>query len=339
MIRGKLVRSLQFRPFLVDILKRVFSHPFLVNNTLYQKVILQKARQFARAHPDGIMGVSLETTVLCNSKCVMCNHRYHDMRGVMGMELFKKIVADCLDNHILRIGLSVYGEPFMDPHLFERILYLRDFQIEYGLSTNGSLLDMSCAEKLFRIGGLRRINFSVCGYSPEVYESVMQGLQRDVVYENIRNFLLLKERYHRTDIDVVISTVKLHANQHERKEFIRFWQKQPGVNSIITADLWDRVGDQGIDEIGSLGNMHRRNNWLAPCKQLWGAANVYFDGRVAPCCDDADTRELIVGDLNKESLRQVYAGIQFRQLRALHLDNKRRLHPLCGKCYHSCAWI
>jgi MoaA/NifB/PqqE/SkfB family radical SAM enzyme len=246
--------------------------------------------------------------------------------------------SDCVLNGVKNLHLSVYGEPFMDTHLFERIKYLRDAGITYGFHTNGSLMDSSKAQRLFEMGGMQSITFSVCGFDKEAYEETMVGLTRDVTYKNILGFLDLKMQHGGHYPSVAISSVKTNRNKADIQKFVSFWKKQKGVNQIIIADLWDRTGGSELDKIGSLGPMHSNINWCEPCIQVFGQLYVYFDGRVSPCCDNADLRGLIVGDLNKQTLTEVVNGPALSKLRALHLSDRRKDHPVCGKCGHQRSW-
>jgi len=311
----------------------------LRRNRFYKPYALKAAQNYALKYPHGNNGISIETILNCNARCIMCAHAYKQLMGVMSMDLFKKIIKDCRSLSIKDVGLSVYGEPLMDPFLFERIHFLRKYNMNYGFFTNGSLLDKSKARILFELGGLKNINFSICGYKTKVYEAVMVGLKRDVTYKNVIDFLSLKEIFRRHDLYVSISTVKLHLNKKDMRDFVKFWQKQKGVDAIITGDLWDRVGSQSIENIGILGKMHKKNIWRSPCKQLWGSVYIYYDGRVAPCCDDGDERKLIIGDVNSQNLLEIFNGEPIENLRKLHLENKRHLHPVCSSCSHESNWF
>ena len=311
----------------MDRLKIIFSTS-LMNTEIYKKFTLKKAMVFDKKYPHGIMGVSIETTLNCNAKCIMCYHAYKKLYGTMNMNLFKKIIDDCFQNGINYITLSIYGEPLMDKDFFERIKYLRKYNMNYSFSTNGSLLTNENAMKLFKLGGLKEIIFSVAGYDKNVYEKIMINLNRDVVYKNILNFLSLKKKFNKTDIYTMISIVKTKFNKNDIKKFVNFWQKQKGVNRVRISDLWDRVGDKNISQIGELTKLHKKGNWLSPCKQLWGKVYIYFDGRVGPCCDDADLRQLVIGDMNKQTLREIYAGEKIMNLRKLHIKDKRKDHAI-----------
>ena len=108
----------------------------------------------------------------------------------------------------------------------------------------------------------------------------------------------LKRRFGRDDVCITVSSVKLDLNKKDMKRFIEFWKGQRGVDRIIIADLWDRMGGKDAVGIGRFDKLHRKDVWLAPCLQIWAGVNIYFDGRVAPCCDDADRRQLIIGANN-----------------------------------------
>lgn len=339
MIRNNLASCFLRHPLTMDIIKNIFSIKPLVNSRLYKNYTLKKARQHAQSYPHGTKRVQIETTLNCNARCVMCYHSVKQLSGTMDMSLFKKIIDDCHDNKINSIGLSIYGEPLMDKYLFERIQYLRNYGMTYGFFTNGYLLDVQKANRLFELGGLSRINFSLGGYEPQVYEKIMVGLKRDTTYQNILNFLRLKERYERDNLIVSISTVKLNLNREDKGKFIKFWREQRGVNYIITANLWNRIGDKDVNVIANFGKIPTKDIWLTPCKQLWGCVYIYFDGKVAPCCGDNDLRKLIVGDINRQTLQEIYTGKTIEKLRKLHLEDRRDHHETCGKCFHNSVWI
>jgi MoaA/NifB/PqqE/SkfB family radical SAM enzyme len=331
----QLINFLLRNPACMNIVKFFLSLKIIANNPAYKLFILKAARSYASCNPSGYKGVCIETALSCNARCIMCAHSNQQMSGFMSFELYKKIIDDCHANGITEVGLNVYGEPLLDPLFIERVRYLRQYGMKYGFFTNASLLDQEKAELLFELGGLIKINFSVGGYRKEIYEQVMVGLNRDKVYANIMGFLKLKRQYGRQDLVVDISTVKVNLNAAEITQFINFWKKQKGVDQIITAELWDRVGNKDRQEIGRPGLMHQRGRWLAPCQQLWGPIYIYHDGRVAPCCDDGDKRELLIGDIKKQNLQEIFSSPALLELRRIHLQDKRKLHPVCGACLHN----
>lgn len=337
MIKKKVAKFIFAHPTFYESLKILISSRYLANNKLYKKFFLKTANEYAKKYQLSKKVVFIETTLDCNSKCVFCYHSKKKLTGTMTMDLFKKIIDDCYANNITHVILSIYGEVLMDKFLFERIQYLRKYGMTYGLITNGSLLNKEKAERLFSLGGLRSINFSVNGYTKEAYGKIMVGLNRDVTYKNILYFLNYKEKLRQKDTQVSISIVKNRLNNKDLKDFFKFWIKQRGVNAIFPNELMDRMGDDYGDKLtlGPLGRNHRRGNWLLPCKDLWDTMYIYFDGRVTPCCGDNDLRKLIIGDVNKESLEQIDTGKSIEFLRKVHLEDKRSTHNVCDKCYSS----
>ena len=70
-----------------------------------------------------------------------------------------------------------------------------------------------------------------------------------------------------------------------------------------------------------------------PCVFLWVLMVVAQDGRVAFCCTDARVQE-VVGDLNSETLEDVWRGDRMARLRELHVAGRLEDVPLCATCNH-----
>lgn len=67
------------------------------------------------------------------------------------------------------------------------------------------------------------------------------------------------------------------------------------------------------------------------CSMLWYGVTISAHGDVSPCCSDVNF-ELKIGNLNKESLIQIYRGSAMRQLRLAHIKGDLREYPLCMNC-------
>ena len=261
------------------------------------------------------------------------------MTGTMDMILFRKIIDESKDLGISSVILSVYGEPTVDKFFWERVDYLVRRELDFGFITNAFLFDEKMTDKLIKIKRFTYVQFSVSGFSKEVYERVMVGLKKDITYKNINYFLKQKQKHKRNDLVVNMSYVLNKYNEIEFKEYFQYWSGKKGVTTVMPVELIDRMGENYNGEIGQLGPMQKKGNWLSPCGQLWDQIVVYYDGKVGPCCDDNDLRKLIVGDLNKERLEDVFKGSKLRALRQLHINNKRCNHPVCGGCYHNTIWL
>ena len=339
MLQAKLRKIVLDHPALLQAAKIVLSSKIIANNPLYKNFVMKKARRYAKERKEYEKVISIETTLSCNSRCVFCAHHNKVMTGTMSMELFEKIIDDCRGYGISNITLGVYGELLTDKYLFERIKYLRKCNMTYSFFTNASLLTPETTDKLFEMGGLASVNFSINGFSKEVYEKTMVGLKRDVTYKNALYFLEQRSKLKLDDLAVHISAVRTKLNKEDFKDFFKFWRKKKGVSMVWSLELMDRMGDDYDGQLGKLGPMDNARNWLSPCKLLWGPLSVYFDGRVSPCCKDDDKRQLIIGDLSKQTLSEILNGDPLKKLRELHLSDKRDGHPICGKCHLNSVWL
>jgi len=334
MLKVKLKKIIFDHPQLLQTAKIVLSSKFIANSPLYKNFAMKKAQRYAKECKEYEQVISIETTLSCNARCVFCAHHNQVMTGTMPMELFEKIIDECHASGIKFINFGVYGELLTDKHLFERIKYLRRYGISYSFFSNASLLTPETTDKLFELGGLTNVNFSINGFSKEVYEKTMVGLKRDATYKNVLYFL------EKLDGPTVhISAVRTKLNKKDFKDFFNFWKKQKGVSMVWSLELMDRMGSDYDGKLGKLGPMDNKKNWLSPCKLLWGPLSVYYDGKVSPCCKDDDKRELIIGDLSKQTLKEILNGEALKNLRQLHLSDKRKSHPICGKCHLNSVWL
>jgi MoaA/NifB/PqqE/SkfB family radical SAM enzyme len=326
-------------PWILQTIKQSFSSKAVANNPVYKNLVMRKARRLAKINEVHKESIYIETALSCNASCVFCAHHYQKMNGIMSMDLFKKIIDDCYEFGIKHINLGIYGEILVDKDVFEKIAYLRNYKMTYGIVTNASLLTPEKVDRFFELGGLSYVNFSMNGFSKEVYEKTMVGLKRDVTYKNVLHFLEEKERRKADDLTITISAVLTKINKKDFKEFFRFWRKQKGIYMILPVELVDRMGEKYDGHIGKLGPMTKKDNWLSPCRSVWGPLMVYCDGTVGPCCVESDKRKLIVGDATKQTIREISIGEELKKLRQCHLSDKRKNHPICGKCYLNSVWF
>jgi MoaA/NifB/PqqE/SkfB family radical SAM enzyme len=339
MLKEKIHKFIFNHPGLLHSAKLFLSNKHIANSVVYKRMVMKKARRFAEKSKEYEEAISIETALSCNSRCVFCGHHNKTMTGTMTRELYEKIIDQCHEYGIKTIFFGVYGEFLTDRFMFERIGYLKKYGMKYGFITNASLMTPEITDKLLEAGSLTCINFSVNGFSREVYEKTMVGLKRDVAYKNILYFLKQKEKLQADELAVVITAVRTKLNRKDLKNFYNFWRKKKGISSILPIELMDRMGKDYEGELGELGAMDNKSNWLSPCKYVWEAARVYYDGRVSTCCKEDDERKFIIGDLNRQTLREVLDGETLKNLRQCHIAGKRKSHPVCGKCYLNSIWL
>jgi MoaA/NifB/PqqE/SkfB family radical SAM enzyme len=326
-------------PWMLQTIKHFFSNKVVANSSVYKSLVMKKAKRIAEENKACKQTIYIETALSCNSSCVFCAHHYQNMNGIMSLDLFKKVIDESHEFGIKHVNLGIYGEILVDPGLFEKIAYLKKYDMTYGMVTNASLLSPEKVDRFFELGGLNYVNFSMNGFSKEVYEKTMVGLDRDVTYKNVLYFLREKEKRGRDDVIVTISAVLTKINKNDLKDFYRFWRKQKGIYMILPVELVDRMGKEYDGNIGKLGPMTKKTNWLSPCRAPCGSLMIYYDGTVGPCCVESDKRKLIIGDVNKQTIGEISTGQALSALRRCHLSGNRKDHPICGKCYLNSVWF
>ena len=139
--------------------------------------------------------VQIESTNICNAKCVFCpRDEMHRRQGVMSFDLFRKIVDECAALGITHVRVHNYGEPFLDRHLVDKVRYAKQKGIrEVGMISNGSLITERVARGMIE-AGLDAINISVDASGKEVFESTRIGLNYDKVIANIERLVRIRDR-------------------------------------------------------------------------------------------------------------------------------------------------
>ena len=235
-------------PLLRELAKRVFKSRWLLENPAYQSFILKRVARI----DDNVVAlkpfISIETILTCNARCVMCVHGEQPMIGTMDEELFRKIVDQAAAMGAKAVGLSIYGEPFADKNFVERVAYVRAKGLSYSLFSNGSLLREDRTKRMLDLGGFESINFSVNGFSKEIYENVMPPLNREKAYGKINDFLKQCLAHPGKKPFVRISCVGLDENRAEQKDYLDYWQSRPGVDHVLIADQGDWLGEMSYGQ-------------------------------------------------------------------------------------------
>src|SRR6187401_947443 len=167
--------------------------------------MLATGRDRARHLPDI---VQIESTNLCNAKCVFCpRDEMHRRQGVMEMGLFKKIVDECAELGITHVRVHNYGEPFLDKQLVEKVRYAKSRGIaEVGMISNGSLISEDIARGMIE-AGLDAINISVDASGKETFERTRLNLNYDTVIDNIKTLVRIRKELGRTHPKLILSFV------------------------------------------------------------------------------------------------------------------------------------
>ncbi len=276
--------------------------------------------------------LSIQTTSFCNGRCVFCPYdEIKDLfpRKIMDDHLFKKIINEChRHREIERIILYLNNEPLTDPSLIKRINYAKE-KVPWAsvhILTNGSLLSNKLADELID-SKLDWIGFSLHGIRQETIEKAM-GIDYESTIERIINFIE-KAKVKKNIEDFIMVTFLRHKylTLKEKEQTMRFWREK-GIERISYFDgPISRAGNvKGLPQV--------RHKKIKGCTTIWANEMIHIveNGDVVLCCMDW-RREVILGNINKQSIYQVWDSQIYRDARDRRDGRKDSDDDfICKKC-------
>jgi MoaA/NifB/PqqE/SkfB family radical SAM enzyme len=251
--------------------------------------------------------VQIESTNICNAKCVFCpRDEMHRRQGVMSFDLYRKVVDECAALGITHIRVHNYGEPFVDRRLVEKVRYAKEKGIrEVGMISNGSLINEVVARGMIE-AGLDAINISVDASGREVFEATRIGLKYDKVIGNIERLVRLRRELGQRRPKLILSFVRQN-NSADEQAFIEHWKNIADKVHVTDLHNW-------------AGTLHRESDVNYPCYRPWLTFTVLWDGRVSLCCADFDGRT-VLGDLTTSTIQEIWNSDAYRRVRREHLES------------------
>ncbi|MEK6589443.1 MAG: radical SAM protein [Nitrospinota bacterium] len=275
--------------------------------------------------------VTIEITNACNSNCIMCP-RQSMTRPVKNMDfdLYRKIIDDCGRTGVKIIQPFNFGEPLMHYKFGDFIRYAKGHtKSRVQISTNASMLDYERGMEILD-SGLDRINIDIDGFTKYTYERIRKNLDFDAVIENTERFIELKKRL-KKNIFITISIIHMKETLGEIGEFKKYWRKRVDRVLDVKYNTWiGSVEDRNASaNTGIIPTSPRKFN--CPCKMLWDQMVILQDGRVALCCLDYNG-EVIIGDMQNESIIEVWNGMPLKLLRQKQIELRFDEISICRGC-------
>lgn len=272
-----------------------------------------------------MLQLQIENSNLCNARCVFCPYDAQTRkRMVMGMDLYRKILDEAGTIPILeRLTITGLGEPTIDKELIEKIAYARKVmhpKTEIDCYTNGSFLDAEY------VRGLEKVGLSVLYVSINAIDNKKRQEIMGIDGYDVLEALLVKMIRELKKMRIVVKGVqeKDLFDGEEATEFVRKWG--------------------GLVEPGKNGRafLHLEGNWAGwnypvrttqrnACCRATNHIMVLSDGRVCLCCQDYDGK-VIFGDLNNQTLREIYRTEAYVNYRKSHMEGRRNELELCRTC-------
>jgi len=264
--------------------------------------------------------VRIETTNACNARCVICPHR-HMTRPVAFMHdaLYERIVDECAAWGCWEVHLHNFGEPLLDKRLEQRVRLAKQKGIrKVKIFSNGSLLTRERAIALIE-AGLDEIKISFDGATREEFEQIRPPLRFDRVVDNVRQLVSLRnERGAALKIGVACCSTSSRQGTMQALE------------QIVDCFSFGKVHNWASSELAT-----HRGTIRKPCSRLWRTFTILAGGEVALCCLDYDGQHVLGRIDEHHSIREVFNGPAYHEVRRLHRQARQAEIPLCAACTKS----
>jgi MoaA/NifB/PqqE/SkfB family radical SAM enzyme len=265
--------------------------------------------------------VFLDPSDICNAKCSWCptgsgEALKYKKPQIMDFDLYQKIIDDLCDmpEQIKTLRLYAHGEPLLNPKFPEMVLYAKESgrfgQVD--TTTNGSLLRPTLNNRVIK-AGLDKIFVSIpVVYTPAYVKNVKH------FYDNSRD-----------KCQVYVKTIGDNMNEEAKIRFMRaFGDISDRIFIENKISCWPEFEVQDVGDIGIYGQEIKE---IQVCPYLFYSLSINSDGTVSACFLDWK-RDMLLGDLKKESFKSIWNGKFLRDYQILHLTKARRLLRMCGVC-------
>jgi len=249
-------------------------------------------------------------------------------KKIMDMRLFKKIIDECSNYKVERIILYMSNEPLTDPYIIERINYAKE-KVPWAcvhILTNGLLLTDEMRKGLIN-SKLDWIGISFHGIKKETIKKAM-GINFDMAFERINRFIEEAKKRKNIGEYIMITFLKhKYLTDEEKDETIKYWKKKGLQRISYFAGPISRAGN-----VKDLPRTYHRGK-VVSCRSIWTEKMIHIveDGKVVLCCMDW-RREVVLGDLNKESIYKVWNGRRRDVWRMIYGKERMPENFLCRRC-------
>ncbi len=275
----------------------------------------------------------------CNLQCTFCPTGDRKLikqtgrfQGSMTFEMYKKIIEELslFSGNIKVLRLYKDGEPMLNARLADMIAYAKKSgNVPYiDTTTNGTLLSPDRIGPLLE-AGLDRINISLNGMNREQYQHFAKyDFDFDVFKKHI------KWLYHnRGNCEIVLKIPSESITKQQGQEFYdTFGNYCDRIFIENFAPCWPEFDVEARTGFTFTKGIYQQElTCIETCPYIFYSMSINSDGSVSACFLDW-ARKLIVGDVNRQTLKEIWNSDEFNNMRILNLEGKRMQCPVCSQC-------
>lgn len=244
--------------------------------------------------------LDIELTNECDLSCEQCpNHGPHaryapDTFDDMDFKLYRKIIDEGKEKGLCAVKLSFRGEPLLYKKLPEAIFYAKNSRImKVMINSNGMSLDTRMIIDLM-VAGLDIFILSDYGFDKQL--------------ENGKEIQRLKKLLH-------FDSPKLRVKTFDAPKWY---------------GIADEITEHTFHDYNSGEECMETSDF--ECEQLWQRLVILADGRVKVCCSSVMFPDGIIGDLNENTIEELWKGKYMTYIRFCHKNGRANLIESCRHC-------
>jgi radical SAM protein with 4Fe4S-binding SPASM domain len=252
-------------------------------------------------------------------------------RGYMNFELFKKIIDEA-ESFVYDVLLFLGGESLLHADIIKMIEYAKSRNLKVILHTNATILTPNKSRDLIE-SGLDVVSFSFDGYDKETFERSRVNANFEDTLDNIIDFLRTKKEVKGKKPYTILQSLEIvnskqYPDNQSKERFLAYFKSLPlNEHYIVRAHNW-----AGTIQIGE----RPKNAIYNPCRFIWFAMAIAWDGTVVPCCDDL-LHKYRIGNIKDNELLSLWNNKRMVSLRKTLAEGRYQDIELCSRC--SKLWI
>ena len=233
------------------------------------------------------------------------------------------VVSRCLILH-------GYGEPFLDKFLIKRLEACKKRNIPTYFSCTPATMTVEKATKAME-AGLGVLKFSLDAMDDDDIKTI-RGKKANYD-ESIRKIHELLEIKKKRGFKTLLVPCMIAINNDDKskklhEKFLNFWKGK---------DVFAYIKSQDNRWLFEQSNKMQNNSHYAQqyCEFPWTSATIMAEGNVVPCTQISNN-EIVLGNVNENSLDDIWNGEKYQKLRSMHVTGK---FPKGHKCSEKCDQV
>lgn len=308
--------------------------------------------------------IVIDPTNDCNSRCIICYKSYSQIEKVdlslSNLNKIKPFLKNAID-----VDLTGTGDLFLNKNFRDLIKACKEYKVFIALTSNGMLI----GDNLETISQIIDLTISFDGGTKQTFEKIRRGTNFEKILRNIKLVNSLKHKPYMR-FNVVVSKLNLNelpdiisiAKELDIPE-VCFRPLSPADTSlqriILTKEddliIFNQIKEKVINLSHHLGIkvsfmislgyeksysdvdklIGENRNKFVYCTMPWRFMYIESNGKVRPCCCFIKDLQYI-GDLNKNTIEEIWNGESYRHLRASMVGlEKLKLNEYCKNCRDS----